>query len=164
MEPKKPKKPKKQITDLSVRRSIPADCEYLARHLRQPDHDEVKAVLGVVTPEALLFSMQHTERPYTIIDGDTPAGIFGVAPVEPGVGAIWLLGTDALVHGKWRFLRESKKWMAQVSEGYHLLFNYVDERNDLHIRWIAWLGFTFINRHQHYGAEQRPFLEFVRII
>ena len=108
--------------------------------------------------------MRNTENPFTIIDGSTPAGIFGVAPIEPGVGAIWLLGTDALVRGKWRFLRQSKKWMNHVSDGYDLLFNYVDERNYLHIRWIAWLGFSFIYRHEKYGVEQRPFLEFVRIV
>lgn len=157
-------KPKKVATDLSVRPSLESDCEYLANHLRRADHNEVKAAFGLVSKEALLFSMRNTEQPFTIIDGNTPAGIFGVAPIEEGVGAIWLLGTDALVHGKWRFLRESKKWMAHVSDGYDLLFNYVDERNYLHIRWIAWLGFTFIHRHEKYGVEQRPFLEFVRIV
>ena len=157
-------KPKKVVTNLSVRPSIESDCEYLAHNLRRADHNEVKAALGVVSPEALLFSMRNTENPFTIIDGSTPAGIFGVAPIEPGVGAIWLLGTDALVRGKWRFLRQSKKWMNHVSDGYDLLFNFVDERNYLHIRWIAWLGFSFIYRHEKYGVEQRPFLEFVRIV
>ena len=157
-------KPKKVVTNLSVRPSIESDCEYLAHNLRRADHNEVKAALGVVSPEALLFSMRNTENPFTIIDGSTPAGIFGVAPIEPGVGAIWLLGTDALVRGKWRFLRQSKKWMNHVSDGYDLLFNFVDERNVLHIRWIAWLGFSFIYRHEKYGVEQRPFLEFVRIV
>ncbi|MBN30011.1 MAG: hypothetical protein CMB34_05045 [Euryarchaeota archaeon] len=157
-------KPKKVVTNLSVRPSIESDCEYLAHNLRRADHNEVKAAMGVVSPEALLFSMRNTQEPLTIVDDDTPAGIFGVAPIEPHVGAIWLLGTDALVHGKWRFLRQSKKWLAHVGQDYELLFNYVDERNYLHIRWIAWLGFSFIFRHEKYGVEQRPFLEFVRIV
>ena len=152
------------VANLAVRRSMEADCKFLSRHLRKADYNEVKAVLGEVTEDALLFSMNCTDEPYTITDDGIPAGIFGVAPVGEGVGAVWLLGTDALVHGKWRFLRESKEWLERISEGYDLLFNYVDERNKLHIRWIEWLGFTFIHRHLHYGAEKRPFLEFVRIV
>jgi len=153
-----------QNVSLTVRPSLPGDCVYLAKHLREADRNEVQAVLGKCNLEALVFSWSHTEKPYTIVEGETPAGVFGVAPTEPGVGCIWLLGTDALVRGRWRFLRESRKWLEHVSEGYHLLYNYVDERNTVHIRWIEWLGFTFIARHETYGHEQRPFLEFVRIV
>jgi hypothetical protein len=33
----------------------------------------------------------------------------------------------------------------------------------VHIRWLRWMGFTFIKSHPKYGAEGRLFLEFVRI-
>jgi hypothetical protein len=33
----------------------------------------------------------------------------------------------------------------------------------VHIRWLKWMGCTFIKRHSTYGVEQRPFLEFVRL-
>lgn len=148
---------------LSVRPSRKEDCAYIAENLREADRNEVQAVCGACNLEALWKAWDQTETPYTIIAGETPAGLFGVVPVEPGVGAIWLLGTDALVQGRWTFLRESKNWLNKVAENYDLLFNYVDERNAVHIKWIGWLGFTFINRHLRHGVEQRPFLEFVRI-
>jgi hypothetical protein len=57
-----------------------------------------------------------------------------------------------------------KSYLVQtLQQNYDVLFNLVDERNTLHIRWIQWCGFTFVNRHPALGAEQRPFLEFVRI-
>lgn len=153
----------KKDVNLSVRPSLIGDCVYLAKNLREADHNEVQAAVGKSDLEALVFSWAATKTPYAIVNGETPAGIFGVVPVTQGVGAIWLLGTDELTQGRWTFLRESKKWLNKVSDDYQLLFNYVDERNTLHLRWIEWLGFTFINRHQHFGHEQRPFLEFVRI-
>ena len=142
---------------LSVRPSWPGDCVYLAKHLREADQNEVQAVCGECNLEALVFSWAQTPDPLAIVEGETPAGIFGVVPVEPGVGAVWLVGTDAITHGRWSFLRESRQWL-------DLLFNYVDERNTVHLRWIEWLGFTFVARHTKYGYEQRPFLEFVRIV
>ncbi len=149
---------------LSVRHSKIEDCEVVFNKLREADRDEVQAVYGESTAEALVFSWSQTEEPFTIVsNGETPEALFGVVPVEEKVGCIWLLGSDAIEKGRVRFLRESRRWLKHVSRDYHLLFNYVDERNTVHIRWIEWLGFTFINRHEHYGVESRPFLEFVRI-
>lgn len=149
---------------LTVRPSKPGDCVYLEKHLREADRNEVQATLGKCDLEALLLSWSYTKDPYTIFKGETPAGVFGVAPFRPGIGCIWLLGTDDLVRCRWSFLRQSRHWMNHVSSGFQLLFNYVDERNTVHIKWIEWLGFTFIARHEKHGYEQRPFLEFVRIV
>jgi hypothetical protein len=44
-----------------------------------------------------------------------------------------------------------------------LLHNFTDARNVVHHRWLRWLGFNFIARHERYGAAGLPFLEFVRI-
>lgn len=159
MEPKV----EKNVT-LDVRPSLVGDCVYLAKHLREADKNEVQAVLGKCDLEALVLSWSHTKDPYTIFKGETPAGVFGVAPVWPGIGCVWLVGTEDLVRNRWSFLRQSKGWLDRISSGYGLLYNYVDERNTAHIRWIEWLGFTFIARHENHGYEQRPFLEFVRIV
>jgi len=152
-----------QDVNLSVRPSVWGDCVVLSQNLREADHNEVQAALGTSDLEALLSAWSQSERPFTIVDGKTPAGIFGVVPIQPNVGCVWLVGTDAIAQGRWTFLRQSRRWLTEVSKDYGLLFNYVDERNTLHIKWIEWLGFTVIARHQHYGHEQRPFLEFVRI-
>ena len=95
-----------------------------------------------------------------------PMGMWGVVPQEEGVGRIWLLGTDEMVDdpaNRLRFLREAKGYLAKVGERYQVLFNCADARNVVHVKWLRWMGFTFIAQHPNYGAEGRAFLEFVRM-
>ncbi len=88
-----------------------------------------------------------------------------MVPTDDLTGAVWLLGSDALTQPPLRrqFLVEGTVYLDTLHRFRPLLWNVVDERNTLHVRWLKWMGFTFINRHPYYGAEQRPFLEFVRL-
>tara|TARA_R100001594_G_scaffold98085_1_gene132514 strand:- start:234 stop:632 length:399 start_codon:yes stop_codon:yes gene_type:complete len=131
--------------------------------MRSADRDEIKAALGKSPFDGLIDSVALSDVPFTIMADQEPAAMFGAGPVVSGVGCIWLLGTDLILQNSTRFLRESRYWLEICAKPYDLLFNYVDERNSAHIRWIKWLGFTVINRHEKFGVEQRPFLEFVRI-
>lgn len=92
--------------------------------------------------------------------------MWGVTPQADDVGMAWLLGTEGLVKDRatrMQFLREVKAQVAQVMRTYRVLWNCVDARNTVHIRWIRWMGFTFIAKHPNYGAEGRPFLEFCKV-
>jgi hypothetical protein len=80
-----------------------------------------------------------------------------------GAGSIWLLATDDIEKYQITFLRHSKKVLKELQQDYLALHNYVDARNSLHIKWLKWMGFTFINKLDRFGVEQRPFYEFVRI-
>ena len=44
-----------------------------------------------------------------------------------------------------------------------MIWNYVDARNVVHIKWLKWLGFTIINKHNQFGIGRIPFYEFVKI-
>ena len=61
------------------------------------------------------------------------------------------------------FLRRSKVELDKIIQEYPVLFNVVDARNKIHVRWLQWMGFTFIKKHSEYGPEGRLFYEFVRI-
>jgi hypothetical protein len=61
------------------------------------------------------------------------------------------------------FLRKSKEQLQQLFSNYSVLFNVVDARNTVHIRWIKHMGFTFVAEHAEWGPEKRLFYEFVRI-
>ena len=39
----------------------------------------------------------------------------------------------------------------------------MDARNDLHIKWLKWMKFTFINKVNEFGYEKKPFYEFIKI-
>lgn len=146
-----------------IRPAVESDIEWLAPRLRQADQDEIKALAGVTPEEALAVSFQSSTHRYTADWEGEPIIMFGAGPVIDGAGAVWLLGTDMVKTVRVPFLRESKRCLAGLHKDYPLLFNYVDARNTLHIRWLKWLGFKFINLHPKFGVARIPFYEFVRI-
>lgn len=147
----------------SVRFSILEDCYTIANNIREDDRREILAVSGGDPLDALVQGFMFSDKPRTVLAGNTVCAMFGSGQVEPNVGAVWLLGTDDINNISRQFLRESKKWLDELYENYDLLFNYVDERNTVHIKWLKWLGFDFIKRHEQFGVGQLPFFEFVRI-
>jgi hypothetical protein len=77
-------------------------------------------------------------------------------------GAIWLLASDDIHRIRFSFLRESRKVIDFLNQKYPKLWNYVDSRNQLHLRWLKWCGFIFL-RKVNYGVNQKPFYEFIKL-
>lgn len=151
-----------------VRATQPGDEEQLARSLRDADRREVYAATGLEPLAVLQRAVEHSLIACSIVDArtDTVVGMFGavVAPDWDQAGILWLLGAEALVRPPigLQFLRESKRYCLTFHNRFSLLIACLDERNAAHIRWMQWMGFTLFARHEHYGFEQRPFLEYVR--
>ena len=142
------------------------DVEYIAPRLRQADRNECLAStgnepLGILQQSLNLGDTTLTLRAPT---GDR-VGVCGVVPSTaiPEAGIVWMVATDDIYQHQITFLRNSKRALQYLSEDYLVLYNCVDARNSVHIKWLKWMGFTFINKHENYGAEKRLFYEFVRI-
>ena len=148
-----------------VRDSFPTDPAALAPRLRKADLAELQAVASVAPLDALVASLEASVRPLTVVLDDQPIAMFGAVPMEgePATAAVWLLGTDDLLEIKWQFLRESKRWLKEIHGPYALLWNYVDARNEVHIKWLQWMGFSFLCREEKFGVEGRPFYEFISL-
>lgn len=137
----------------TVRFSRASDVPILAANLREADRAELEA-LGTTPLPSLAHGFVHSRPPHTILVEDEPVGMFGAVPLSPGVGAVWLLGTDKLVQGvtKWEFLHQCRGWVGELQRGYHVLTNIVDHRNAVHRKWIKWCGFKFLHEvviHDH---------------
>lgn len=147
------------------RPSTVADAEYIAPRLREADKSEIRAATGNDPLQSLLNGLHIGTCCYTMVTPDgEPAGMFGLVETsDPIAAAVWALATDQLLKHRITFMRESHKWIISANAIYPVLFNYVDERNNVHIKWLSAMGFTFIQRHMHFGVERRQFLEFVRI-
>jgi hypothetical protein len=147
-----------------VRLASEDDAAYLAPRLRKEDLDEIRANSGRDPLEALLYGVQVSTPAYTIIHDNNPVAIFGAGPLPfPNLGFIWMLGSPELMKCQIPFLRQSKRWIEQMhTDVAPMLCNVVDARNEVHIKWLKWCGFTFIKRHEEFGVERRPFLEFAR--
>ena len=143
------------------------DIMPVATAMREEDKAEVMAGCGQSPDHALLFCYFKGAPCMTMVGrSGNPVGMWGVVDQGEGLGRIWLLATDELVQDRQnsiQFLRQAKPWLKTMLERYQVLFNYADARNTVHIKWLRWMGFTFIAKHSNYGDEGRPFLEFVKV-
>jgi hypothetical protein len=149
-----------------VRAYEPGDEVYIAACLRRADLQELSA-LSDRSPAEILREGGMNSLPSCTIVGNSglSAGMFGVVDEGAGSGRIWLMGTDELVTKPLlhQFIRQSKSYFYGLELRYKLLHNRIDERNTIHIRWLQWLGFTFIQRIPEHGVQRRPFLEFIKL-
>lgn len=136
-----------------------AHVRTIARRMRQADRDEVFAASGRSPAQALCFSLRKSALAWTaLIDGRAEA-MWGVGDINvlAGVGAPWLLGTDEVPRYFIHFLRASVGFRDQLLERYATLRNFVDDRNTVSIRWLAWLGFTLHDPAMFRGHAFRMF-------
>ncbi len=149
-----------------IRQATIADVKALAPRLRKADKDEVRATIGFFSTKYLLEARCISDLCNVLLSpsGDV-VGIYGVVnvPAKVKLGAIWMHATDELTTLQFTFLKNCKKEIQRLNEQYALLFNFVDARNTVHIKWLQWCGFNFINKRSHFGEERRPFYEFVRL-
>ena len=116
----------------------------IARRMRKADRDEVAAASGKSPAEALIYSLRKSSQAWTCIIAGKPEMMFGVGDLNvlAGIGAPWLLGTDAVERHYLAFLRGSVSWRDQLLRRYPIMRNFVDDRNKVSMRWLQWLGFT----------------------
>ena len=146
---------------------IPSTREHalaMAPRLRAADKAEVAAMSGRYPVNALLAGLEGDVCLTAASPQGDPILMFGVAPSRfPDAGFLWMLATDDILKHRFQFLRQSPAYVDSLHDFYPLLHNYVDARNELHIRWLEWIGCTFIKTHTRMGVQRRPFHEFVRI-
>ena len=147
---------------IRVRTAVANDAELLAPRLRNADRDEIFAALGKVDPVAWLRQGIALSAPCFAVTDQTALllALFGANPAEQGAGKVWLLGAPELLCHRFAIGRVSKQWVGILHTHYSTLWNYVDERNETHLRWLRWCGFEFTHRIEEFGFERRPFYRF----
>lgn len=148
-----------------VRPSIERDAYALAPRLRQADLMEIDAASGENPLQALIRGFEQSWQPFTMLVDDQPIGMFGAVPMDKDflTAAIWLLSTDDLFNVRYQFLRNSRLWLDVLHKPFSIVFNYVDARNTVHVKWLKWCDFKFIAKHDQFGYRKQPFYEFVKI-
>lgn len=131
----------------------------IAARMRKADRDEVAASSGMTPLAALSFSYRNSRDAYVVLIDGRPEMIFGVGDINllGGVGAPWLLGTNAVWRIRKEFIAQSRRWLRQLFSHYTLLQNVVDCRNRKSIRWLGWLGFRFT---KPFNVNGHPFMLF----
>jgi len=137
------------------------DCEELGKNLRKADLQECQAYGNINGLQALLIGYLNSNICISIADDKSVIAIFGICGEINQPATIWMLASDRLSEISRKFLRENKKLIDYLNQQYPLLHNVCDARNDVHIKWLKWCGFTFINK-QNLGYQNKPFYTFVR--
>jgi hypothetical protein len=140
-----------------VRLSVEADVHDLDGRLRHADLIELEAH-KIQASSALRVGLAASDPCYTLEHQGRCIAMFGATPAfgEPRMGNVWLLGSDEISEVSTPFLRQSHKWLERIANDYEALSNVVHEDNELHHKWLKFLGFQFIRRRS-------PWIEFARI-
>ena len=134
-------------------------CE-LAPNLRSEDKREVNT-LGKTSEQALLSGYLFGKVCRSIINNyGQVVGMYGVVPADNKTGLVWMLGSNNLKKIKRPFLRESRTEVNGMNTLFPHLWNIIDSRNELHIKWIRWCGFKIIGERMINNVK---FYEFCKV-
>ena len=130
----------------------------VGQNLRWEDRREVEQTSPGWTAEALCvqsyYDSAYGSSVYFEVPNGKAAGVAGVTPEN----AIWMLCTEASTEFPHTFVREARRWVEGLPNPY--LFNYVDMRNEAHIKLLKLLKFTFLNYRVYNGV---PLIEFIKL-
>lgn len=152
---------------MSIHRpATPDDVRYLLPRLRDADRAEVRALTGLPAAAVISQCIEASDQCWVgCTDDDEPGVLWGTQPVfgVPEVGWIWMVCTDLMLQHRWEFLAQAKRYLPVAHAKYPILTNHVDARNAVHIKWLRFMGFSFLRRIERWGAEGIPFIEFARL-
>ncbi len=145
---------------IKERKSTPADLIYLAENMRQADIDEAWALDHSTPAEAIASAVLLTDFPKTAVGGDGKLlAMWGVASETRSslVGVPWMLSSNDLSQKHIvEFARRSAANAIMLKNQYAALYNFVDARHTLAVRWLGWMGFK-IYRPIPFGADDLLF-------
>lgn len=147
--------------NIIVRTATKEDVEYLSKHMRQCDVDEIWASHHHSPKEALEISLKESNIALTVEDNGVVVAMFGTCP-QSLLGAkatVWMLATDGLDKIKRRFAKNSRRFIEFLLSHYPYLFNYVHTNNVKSIEWLRFCGAKF-SPPIRYGVEQEVFQYF----
>ena len=134
-------------------------CE-LAPNLRSEDKREVNT-LGKTSEQALLTGYLLGKVCRSIINNyGQVVGMYGVVPADDKTGLVWMLGSDKLKKIKIPFLKESRTEVEGMNTLFPHLWNIIDSRNEMHLKWIKWCGFKIIGERM---VNNVKFYEFCKV-
>jgi hypothetical protein len=139
---------------------VEAWADHVAAHLRQCDLDEVAAMTGLEPEDAMRSSLALSTHAFAVVShqGGAPIAIFGAAPHPlPGVGIVWMLGTDDIRKEAYSIAKATRRYFDELNAAYWMLWNFIDARNTVSLRWLRWGGFKLLGDHDFNGHRFHTF-------
>jgi len=137
------------------------DIKFVAWNIRDADLRELRAVSNRPAVEIIREGVRYSRPARVAVINDEPVAIFGVVPFDdPGIGSIWMIGTDSIELSPISFLRRCKDEMEDLLAGYCYVSNICHAENTLHLKWLKWLGFTVDEEVIRTSHNDEPFHHF----
>ena len=87
--------------------------------------------------------------------------MYGVVPTDDKTGLIWMLGSKGLKKINYiTVLKENRILIEKMNKIWPHLWNIIDSRNELHLKWLKWCGFTIIGERM---VNKVKFYEFCKV-
>ena len=142
------------------------DVLVLSKTMRKQDRQEIMASDNVGALEALVipFTVKGS-RNFTImgVGNEGVIGMFGCVPTpDPEFGCAWLLSSEVLLKHRKEFIKQNPYWIAKMGKGYKYLYNFVDKRNWVSLKWLQRLNFEPKEEFPEYGYGKIPFLLMIK--
>jgi hypothetical protein len=136
-------------------------ADHIATNLRACDLDEIEAMGAVSAERALRTSVELSSHAWAVLGRDgEPVAMFGAAPHPlPGVGIVWMLGTEGITREALGIGRATRRYFDELNAAYAILWNFIDTRNTASLRWLRWGGFQLVGERM-FGPH--PFHIFAR--
>ena len=158
------------MPNLIIESATKEHCQQLAPHMKAADVREVRLASGLSPLETLEASLVVSQRASTFFLEGQVVALSGVAALDMGTatcntatcGIVWAL-TAPLTGWEKTFWKVSQKMISDYQKMFPLLTNFCDVENTETIRYLKKLGFVFLRRDDHFGVEEKPFYQFVRI-
>lgn len=146
---------------IEERESIEEDCQLLIDDLRPDDFNEVTTMTREHPLKPVVRGFRNSKMCRSVIKDGNFIAMYGVCPTESHmVGSPFLLGTNRFLEIALPFARQCKSRVKEMQDLYPILWNFIDSRNTVHLRWLKWCGFKIINKKKIEGID---FYEFIKI-
>lgn len=134
---------------------VPITAWYLfdfLKHARPLDLAEVKYATGTSFEDTSLHELEDA-----LVLVDEKDKVYAIGGYKNHV--VWLLCTSRVVEHKIKFLRFMKSYYQKVIDKEGWLYNYVWTGNELHMKWLKYMGANFFPQ-KYYVWNGQPFILF----
>jgi hypothetical protein len=131
----------------------------LLADLREADRLELEAIRGWTAEQELKHAISTASRARSCMCDGKVLAIFGDSAYDDTYGLPWMVSSTWIEQHRRAFLAECVDVVADMRTRHQVLINFADIRNTQAVRWLKWLGFTFLPAIP-YGINNELFYPF----
>lgn len=133
----------------------------IATQMRPSDQDEIRAGWDQEPYEAMLAALANSPYARTAFHGLEPLAMFGISHLSilGNSAQVWCFGTTAIDRHPLIFARASRRVVSELHMHAPILTNLVDTSDARALRWLAFLGATYVMEPTRRG--NRFFRQFI---